>query len=155
VKIRTIQIRLSFEIHRHMATCIGEAVCRFLLEARRLTKGRVESEISKALTQWEKDYLGRGSVTVKTDIFRDMVFVMLKGVLTQAEYKLAETKEGLLSVKKMRSDLVESGIDDLSDIIFKLTGIEVVSFHTDLSTKTGERIMVFRLAKDLEKMMTL
>ncbi len=118
-----------------------------------MTKGRLESEISKALTQWEKDYLGRGSVTVKTDILRDMVIVMLKGVLTQAEYKLAETREGLLSVKKMRSDLVESGIEELSDIMFKLSGAEVVSFHTDLSTKTGERIMVFRLAKDLERTM--
>ncbi|WP_372631884.1 DUF2294 domain-containing protein [Cohnella sp.] len=136
-----------------MATYIGEAVCRFLLEVRGLTKGRLESEISKALTQWEKDYLGRGSVTVKTDILRDMVIVMLKGVLTQAEYKLAETREGLLSVKKMRSDLVESGIEELSDIMFKLSGAEVVSFHTDLSTKTGERIMVFRLAKDLERTM--
>lgn len=118
-----------------------------------MTKGSLEAEISKALTQWERDYLGRGSVTVKTDILRDMVLVMLKGVLTQAEYKLAQSREGLLSIKKMRSDLVESGIEELSDIIFKLSGVEVVSFHTDLSTTTGERIMVFKLAKDLEKMM--
>lgn len=25
------------------------------------TKGEIEAEISKAITQWEKDFLGRGS----------------------------------------------------------------------------------------------
>ncbi|WP_143521126.1 Na-translocating system protein MpsC family protein, partial [Pseudomonas sp. 2995-1] len=44
------------------------------------TKGSIEAEISKALTQWEKDYLGRGSVSVKTDILRDMIIVTLQGI---------------------------------------------------------------------------
>jgi len=119
-----------------------------------LTKGQLEAEISKALTQWEKDFLGRGSVTVKTDILRDMVIVVLKGILTPAEYKLSETTEGLLSIKKVRSDLVESGRVKLDEIIRNHTGEEVVTFHTDLSTKTGERIMVFKLSSDLEKKLT-
>ncbi|MGQ3396932.1 Na-translocating system protein MpsC family protein, partial [Staphylococcus aureus] len=29
------------------------------------TKGEIEAEISKAITQWEKDFLGRGSLSVK------------------------------------------------------------------------------------------
>jgi uncharacterized protein YbcI len=37
------------------------------------SKGETESEISRALTQWEKDYLGRGSLNVKSDILRDMM----------------------------------------------------------------------------------
>lgn len=45
------------------------------------TKGIYESEISKAITQWEKDFLGRGSLSVKTDILRDMVIVSLQGIL--------------------------------------------------------------------------
>jgi uncharacterized protein YbcI len=116
-----------------------------------MTKGQLESGISKALTQWEKDFLGRGSLTVKTDILRDMVIVVLKGILTPAEYKLSETTEGLLSIKKIRSDLVESGREKLNEIIKEQTGDEVVAFHTDLSTRTGERIMIFKLANDLEK----
>lgn len=116
-----------------------------------MTKGQLEAEISKALTQWEKEYLGRGSVTVKTDIIRDMIIVVLRGILTPAEYKLAETTEGLLSIKKIRSDLVESGRDQLSEIIKAQTGEEMTSFHTDISTKTGERIMFFKLSADLEK----
>ncbi|OLN21743.1 hypothetical protein BTO30_13325 [Domibacillus antri] len=115
------------------------------------TKGSIEAEISKLLTQWEKDYLGRGSVSVKTDILRDMIIVTLRGVLTPAEYRLCETREGMLSIKRTRSDLVKSGAEELKDIIAEKTGEEVKSFHTDISTQSGERVMIFKLARDFEK----
>ena len=94
------------------------------------SKGVYEAEISKAITQWEKDYLGRGSLSVKTDILRDMVIINLQGILTPAEYRVCETNEGLLNIK----------------------GIEVVSFHSDLSTVTGERVIVFKLKDNFEKL---
>ncbi|MCL6632948.1 MAG: DUF2294 domain-containing protein [Alicyclobacillus herbarius] len=118
------------------------------------SKGWIESEISKALTKWEKDYLGRGSVSVKTDILRDLIIVSLQGILSSAEYALCESREGMLSVKRNRTSLVESGIEDLKQIIGQITGEEVRSFYTDLSTRTGERIMVFRLNDNLEKKLT-
>lgn len=121
------------------------------MEHTKWTKGSLEAEISKTLTQWEKDFLGRGSVSVKTDILRDMLVVSLSGVLTPAEYKLCDAKEGLLAVKRMRSDLVESGREFLGNVIRDLTGEEVKSFHTDISTHTGERIMVFRLSGNLQE----
>lgn len=114
------------------------------------TKGNVEAEISKALTHWEKNYLGRGSVSVKSDIVRDMVIVVLKGILTPAEYSVCQDKDGLLSVKTNRNNLVESGVEELKEIVFTITGQEVVSFHTDLSTQSGERIMIFKLSDDLQ-----
>jgi uncharacterized protein YbcI len=115
------------------------------------TKGMIEAEVSMALTQWEKDFLGRGSVVVKTDIVRNMIVVVLKGVLTPAEKLLASQREGVLSVKRMRSDLVEAGRADLEAIIAKLTDERVASFHTDLSTQTGERVMVFMMERNLEE----
>ncbi|WP_379970936.1 DUF2294 domain-containing protein [Ectobacillus sp. sgz5001026] len=114
------------------------------------SKGTLEAEISKALTHWEKHYLGRGSVSVKSDILRDMVIVSLQGILTPAEYSVCKDKDGLLSVKESRNSLVESGEDDLKEIIFSITNQEVVSFHTDISTRTGERVMVFKLSDDLQ-----
>ncbi len=114
------------------------------------TKGALEADISKALTHWEKHYLGRGSVSVKSDILRDMIIVSLRGILTPAEYSLCKDKEGLLSVKESRNSLVESGVDELKEIILTATGFEVLSFYTDLSTQTGERIMVFKLSGDLQ-----
>ncbi|KIL48290.1 DUF2294 domain-containing protein [Jeotgalibacillus soli] len=119
-----------------------------------ISKGSIEAEISKALTQWEKDYLGRGSVSVKSDILRNMIIVTLRGILTPAEYSLCETKEGMISIKRMRSDLIESGIEGLKEIILNITGEEVKSFHTDISTRDGERVMVFKLYSDYENKFT-
>ncbi|MCG1022738.1 DUF2294 domain-containing protein [Sutcliffiella horikoshii] len=116
------------------------------------SKGLIESEISKALTQWEKDYLGRGSVSVKTDILRDMIIVNLKGILSPAELTICGTKEGMISIKRTRSDLVESGIEELKEIIRQITGEETKSFYTDISTVTGERVMVFKLGTNYEEM---
>ena len=113
------------------------------------SKGALEAEISKALTHWEKNYLGRGSVSVKSDILRDMVIIILRGILTPAEYSLCKDRDGLLSVKTNRNSLVESGIDDLKNILLEITGLEVISFYTDLSTQTGERVMVFKLSNEL------
>ncbi|WP_147533491.1 DUF2294 domain-containing protein [Bacillus marasmi] len=115
------------------------------------SKGTVEAEISSAITQWEKDYLGRGSLSVKTDILRDMIIVTLRGILTPAEYAVCRTKDGILTIKKVRSEMVELGIGDLYSIIFNITNQEVKSFHTDLSTTTGERIMIFKLFNNYQK----
>ncbi len=79
-----------------------------------------------------------------------MVIISLQGILTPAEYRVCSTNEGLLNIKRTRSELVESGEQDLNDIIFKITGIKVMSFHSDLSTVTGERIIVFKLEDNLE-----
>ncbi|RXT15289.1 DUF2294 domain-containing protein [Ammoniphilus sp. CFH 90114] len=116
-----------------------------------MSKGEMENQLSRALTQWEKEYLGRGSVLVKADIVRNMIIVLLKGILTPAEQNLAKTQEGLLSIKKIRADLVESGLDQLGEIIEHTTNEKMMSFHTDISTRTGERIMVFMMEENLEK----
>lgn len=117
-----------------------------------MTKGACESKISKAITQWEKEYLGRGSLSVKTDILRDMIIVDLQGVLTPAEYSVCETQEGLLSIKRTRSKLVESDMDHLYQMIFEITQQEVKSFHTDLSSRTGERMMIFKMYHNIEEL---
>ncbi|WP_096199034.1 DUF2294 domain-containing protein [Bacillus sp. FJAT-45350] len=114
-------------------------------------KGLLEAEISKALTQWEKEYFGRGSVQVKSDILRNMIIVQLQGILTPAEKELTKSETGLLSIKKIRSDLIETGNKQLKDLIYSLTNEQVESFHTDISTRNGERIIVFILQDNLEK----
>ncbi|GAE29370.1 DUF2294 domain-containing protein [Halalkalibacter hemicellulosilyticus] len=115
------------------------------------TKGSFESEISKAVTKWEKDYLGRGPISVKSDILRDMIIVTLNGILTPAEYKLCKDREGITTIKRTRTELVESGVEELKEVIFTITGKEIVSFHTDLSTRTGERIMVFKVSNGFDE----
>lgn len=115
------------------------------------TKGQLEAEISKSVTQWEKEYLGRGPLQVKTDILRNMIIVHLKGILTPAEKELAKTETGMISIKKIRADLIEVGNIQLKEMISTITRENVDSFHTDISTRNGERIIVFILEDNLEK----
>lgn len=114
------------------------------------TKGQIEAQISEALIKFEKEYMGRGPKETKTYIIKDMVFVRLKGVLTLAEEQLAKNAEGAELIKKTRMQLLESAKVLLQNIILDLTACQVKSLHTDISTKTGERIIVFTLAQNLE-----
>jgi len=113
-------------------------------------KSVIESEISKALTQWEKEYLGRGSVNVKTDILRNMIIVVLKGILTPAEIELSKDPQGIMDIKKTRASLIETGNKQLKSMILEMTKVEVDSFHTDISVHNGERVIIFMLKENLE-----
>ncbi len=115
------------------------------------TKGQVESAISTAITKFETEYMGRGPQETKTYIISDLIFVRLKGVLTVAEKKLSEDIEGKMLVKQTRMRLLENARNILETIIKNITGLKVISLHTDISTVTGERIIVFTLNKNLEK----
>jgi len=115
------------------------------------TKGQVEAEINNAIIQFEKDYMGRGPVESKTYIVEDMILVRLKGILTPAEQQLSKNPEGVELVKKIRANLLEQARGLLADTVEKATGMEVASLHTDVSTRTGERVIIFSLTENLEK----
>lgn len=115
------------------------------------TKGQVEAEISNAIIQFEKDYMGRGPKETQTYIIDDMILVRLKGVLTPAEQQLAKNPEGTNLIKQVRSNLLEQGRGLLSELIEKMTGLKVISLHTDISTKSGERVIIFSLSENLER----
>ncbi len=114
------------------------------------TKGKIEDGISKAIIKFEKEHLGRGPQEVKTYIFDDMVFVRLKGMLTPGEQQLARTPKGRNLIKQVRMQLLEGSRDLLDAIIFEATGRRNITLHNDISTKTGERIMVFTLDRPFE-----
>jgi len=114
------------------------------------TKGQVESQVSEAIIRFEKEYMGRGPTETKTYIIKDMIFIRLKGVLTPAEEQLAKTTDGAELIKKTRVQLLEGARLLLENIISDTTGYQVKSLHTDISTKTGERIIIFILYKNLE-----
>ena len=114
------------------------------------TKGQLESKIAEATTQFEREHLGRGPREVRAWIVQDLIIVRLKRVLTPAEEKLARDPEGRGLVKEMRRQLIEGSREMLDDMILNLTGVPVVSLHSDISVRTGERIIVFTMAEDLE-----
>ena len=115
------------------------------------TKGQTEAEVSNAMTKFELEYMGRGPKETKTYIIDDMVIVRLKGVLTDAERHLTKTQEGRDLIKKVRATMLESARDLLSRVIRDIVGVDVTSLHTDISTNTGERMIIFTLAESLDR----
>ncbi len=113
------------------------------------TRGQLEAEISEAIIKFEQEYMGRGPEETRTFLLDDLVFVRLKGVLTPAEKKLAGAQtddRGRMLVKETRIELLEKGRELLEAIVRDVLGQKVISLHTDISTRTGERIIVFTLA---------
>ncbi len=114
------------------------------------TKGQLEADISAAITQFEKDHLGRGPKEARTFVVHDMVLIRLRGVLTPAEENLAKDEGGAELIKQMRMRLIESSRPLLVQIIEEKSGAKVMTVHTDISTPTGERVFVFGLDRNLE-----
>ncbi len=115
------------------------------------SKGRLEAAISDALVQFEKEYMGRGPTQTRTYIIQDMVIVRLHGVITRAEYHLANSDEdgrGRELIKETRMQLIERARPVLEATIRDIVGCGIQSLHTDISTRTGERLIVFTLESE-------
>ena len=113
------------------------------------TRGEAEAEFTRAMIQMEIEYLGRGPEKARTLFIDDMIIVRLQGILTRAEIKLAETEDGRELIKETRRRLFESAREQMEAIVSDITGCTMISLHTDVSTKSGERIIVLIVDADL------
>jgi uncharacterized protein YbcI len=114
------------------------------------TKGEHEAAITRAIIQFEKDVLGRGPEDARTFFVSDMVLVRVRGIMTPAETKLSETAEGRELVKESRRHLFEISRNHLETIVADILDCRLISLHTDISTRTGERIIVMTLDINLD-----
>lgn len=114
------------------------------------TRGEAESQITEALVKFEREYLGRGPEEAKTFIIENSVFVRLRGVLTPGEKQLAKADSlgtGRVLIKQVRQELIEKARILLETILFDITKIKMISLHTDISSITGERVIIFTLER--------
>ncbi|MDD4101320.1 MAG: DUF2294 domain-containing protein [Kiritimatiellae bacterium] len=112
------------------------------------TKGQIEADISEAIVTFEREYMGRGPEEVRSYLLEDKILVCLRGVLTPAERQLAcngAEGQGRSLIKQVRMELLEKARPLLDTIVREITGQTIKSLHTDISTLTGERIIVFSL----------
>lgn len=116
-------------------------------------KSKLEAEISESYIKILREILGRGPQETKTFIIRDMVIVRMKGVLTHEEKHLVKVEKGKQLVKTMRRVLREQYSLETEGIISRITGCQVISSLSDISTKIGEQIELFILDRDLEKLL--
>jgi uncharacterized protein YbcI len=113
------------------------------------TQGEIESAIAEGMGRFEQEYMGRGPKDVHAYLIDDLVIIRLKGVLTAAEQHLVKTlpaEKGRDLLKQVRSHLIEIARPMMAAMVEGITGTKVVSLHHDISTLTGEEVVIFTLA---------
>jgi uncharacterized protein YbcI len=114
------------------------------------TLGEIESAISEGMGRFEQEYMGRGPTEVRAHLIDDLVIVRLTGVLTSAEQHLVKVlpaEKGRSLLKEVRRHLIETARPTMEEMVEGITGIKVLSLHHDISTLTGEEVVLFTLAQ--------
>jgi uncharacterized protein YbcI len=114
------------------------------------TQGEIEAAICKGMSQFEQQYMGRGPKEIRAHLIGDLLVVRLQGVLTAAEQHLVKTlpvEKGRDLLKQVRSQLIEISRTKLDALVEDITGSKPRSLHHDISTLTGEEIVVFTLTE--------
>jgi uncharacterized protein YbcI len=114
------------------------------------SQGEIESAVCDAVTHFEQDYMGRGPKDIHTHLFGDLLVVRLKGVLTAAEQQLVKSlsaDKGRDLLKQVRTHLIETARPVMEALIQEITGVKVVTLHHDISTVSGEEVILFTLAE--------
>ena len=94
--------------------------------------------------------MGRGPKDIHTYLIGDLLVVRLKGVLTVAEQQLVASltaEKGRDLLKEVRTQLIETARPVMEAMVKQVTGVNVVSLHHDISTVTGEEVVLFTLAE--------
>lgn len=115
-----------------------------------LTKGQIEDRINEAVTKFEVEIMGRGPQKINTIIINDLILVRLEGFFSVSEKRLAEN-DSVELVKRVRTRLFENEVENLKNVVEKIINTEIISVHSDVSTRTREKIIVLTTNEDLEK----
>lgn len=119
-----------------------------------MTKGQLEAQISEVVARFERDFMGRGPKKIKTKIIEDVILVRQWGFLTQAEQKLSNTNEGIELIKRLRVSLFENSLQTFKDLFKDINiDIDIESIHSDVSTVTGEKVIVITFKEDIEEVL--
>jgi uncharacterized protein YbcI len=114
------------------------------------SQGEIEASICDGISRFEQDYMGRGPKDIHTHLIGDLLVVRLHGVLTAAEQQLVKSlspEKGRDLLKQVRTHLIETARPVMEALVQDITGVKVVSVHHDISTVTGEEIVLFTLAE--------
>lgn len=114
------------------------------------TLGEIEAAICEGMSRFELEYMGRGPKDIRTHLIGDLLVVRLTGVLTAAEQQLVKSfppEKGRDLLKEVRVHLIETARPVMEAMVSEITGVKVVSLHHDISTITGEELVVFTLSQ--------
>ena len=114
------------------------------------TIGELEAAICEGVSRFEQDYMGRGPKKIHAHLLGDLLVVRLQGVLTAAEQQLVKSlpaEKGRDLLKQVRTHLMETARPVMEAMVQEITGVQVLSLHHDISTLTGEEVVLFSLSE--------
>lgn len=117
----------------------------------RKTRGELESAVCLGMTRFEQEYMGRGPQDVQAHLLNDLLIVRMKCMMTVAEQRLVENtspEKGRDLVKELRTQMMEGARKQIDSMIQIITGVTVRSLHHDISTRTGEKVVIFTLSEE-------
>lgn len=128
---------------------IGEArKLRSERTSKSLTQAECEAAICDGIIRFQDEYLGWRSERIHAHLIKDMLIVRILGVLTLAERQLGKSlspEKGRDLIKQTRKQLLELARPMLESLVHEASGVKVRSMHHDISTVTGEEVVVFSL----------
>jgi len=114
------------------------------------TQGEIEAAVCEGMSRFEQEYMGRGPKDIHAHLIGDLLVVRLRGVLTAAEQHLVKQlpgDKGRDLLKQVRTHLIETARPVMETMVRDVIGVKVTSLHHDISTTTGEEVVLFTLAE--------
>jgi uncharacterized protein YbcI len=148
--------------HKRISSLLGiwyHVIAMSMSEDRRATRsgrdtlktlGEIEAAVCEEVSRFEQNYMGRGPKDIRAHLLGDLLVVRLQGVLTAAEQHLVKSlsaEKGRDLLKQVRAHLIETARPVMEAMIQGITGVKVLTLHHDISTVTGEEVVVFTLAE--------
>jgi CheY-like chemotaxis protein/uncharacterized protein YbcI len=119
-------------------------------QSKALTKAEGEATICEGIVRFQEEYMGWRSERIHAHFIKDLLVVRILGVLTLAERQLGKsltTEKGRDLIKQVRRQLIELARPMLQSLVHEVAGVKVLSMHHDISTVTGEEVVVFSLVE--------
>jgi uncharacterized protein YbcI len=130
------------------------------------SQGEIEAAVCDGISRFQQEFIGRGPKDIHSHLIGTLLVVRLQGVLTAAERQLLtprdgqpadgngngnggghDTGNGRALLKQVRAHMVATGRPRLEAIVREAVGVNLISVHHDISTITGEELLVFSLAE--------
>jgi len=119
-------------------------------KSKALTQAESEAAICDGIIRFREEYLGSRSEQVRIYIIQNLIAARILGVLTLAERHLGKSsspEKGRDLIKQVRKQLLEAARPMLESLVHEVVGAKVLSMHQDISTVTGEEVVIFSLAR--------
>jgi uncharacterized protein YbcI len=131
------------------------------------SQGEIEAAVCDGISKFHQEFIGRGPQDIRSHLIDTLLVVRLHGALSAAERQLLLSPDGPSAgsanghngagngseangrslLKQVRSHMVAIGRMRLVSIVQEAAGVPPVSVHHDISTVTGEEVIVFSLAE--------